>query len=110
MNLMRASFTSSGWVHPMLCGPPYPPRVVLSEPAIARVATMTARTRLTPSALEVALLAAAGRSNKQIAADMCLSVRTVENRLQRVYEELGVPGRHHLTDVFGVRLTVDLAG
>ena len=110
MNLMRASFTSSGWVHPMLCGPPYPPRVVLSEPAIARMATMTARTRLTPSALEVALLAAAGRSNKQIAADMCLSVRTVENRLQPVNEELGVPGRHQLTDVFGVRLTVDLAG
>jgi hypothetical protein len=51
---------------------------------------MTARTRLTRGALEVALLAAAGRSNKQIAADMCLSVRTVENRLQRVYEELRI--------------------
>jgi DNA-binding CsgD family transcriptional regulator len=88
----------------------HPSRVVLSEPAIARVAMMTARTRLTRGALEVALLAAAGRSNKQIAADMSLSVRTVENRLQRVYEELGVPGRHHLTDVFGVRLTIDLAG
>jgi DNA-binding NarL/FixJ family response regulator len=93
-----------------LAAPSHTPRVVLSEPAIARVATMTERTRLTRGALEVALLAAAGRSNKQIAADMCLSVRTVENRLQRVYEELGVSGRHHLADVFGVRLTIDLAG
>jgi DNA-binding CsgD family transcriptional regulator len=60
--------------------------------------TITARVRLTPGELEAALQAAAGRSNKQIAADMLLSVRTVENHLQRVYEKLGVSGRHELAD------------
>ena len=40
--------------------------------------------------------AAAGRSNKQIAADMHLSVRTAESHLQRAYEKLGIAGRHEL--------------
>jgi DNA-binding CsgD family transcriptional regulator len=62
------------------------------------VRTITARVRLTPSELDAALQAAAGRSNKQIAADMHLSVRTVESHLQRVYEKLGVSGRHELAD------------
>jgi DNA-binding CsgD family transcriptional regulator len=55
-----------------------------------------ARARLTPSELDAAVPAAAGRSNKQIAADMHLSVRTVESHLQRVYEKLGISRRHEL--------------
>ena len=46
--------------------------------------------------LEAARQAAAGRSSRQIAADMHLSVRTVESRLQRVYEKLGVCARREL--------------
>jgi DNA-binding CsgD family transcriptional regulator len=60
--------------------------------------TMTARARLTPAELDTAVQAAAGRSNKQIANDMQLSVRTVESHLQRAYEKLGVSGRHELAD------------
>ncbi len=62
------------------------------------VQAITRRVRLTPAGLDAALQAAAGRSNKQIAADMVLSVRTVESHLQRVYEKLGVSGRHELAD------------
>jgi DNA-binding CsgD family transcriptional regulator len=62
------------------------------------VRTITARVRLTPGELDTALQAAAGRSNKQIAADMNLSVRTVESHLQHVYEKLGVSGRHELAN------------
>lgn len=51
------------------------------------------RARLTAAERETALLAATGCSNKQIAAELHLSVRTVENRLHRVYEKLGVSGR-----------------
>jgi DNA-binding CsgD family transcriptional regulator len=51
--------------------------------------------RLTQGELDTAMQAAAGRSNKQIAA-MQLSVRTVENNLQRAYEKLGISGRHEL--------------
>jgi DNA-binding CsgD family transcriptional regulator len=57
---------------------------------------ITARVRLTQGELDTAMQAAAGRSNKQIAAEMQLSVRTVESHLQRAYEKLGISGRHEL--------------
>ena len=62
------------------------------------VRTITARERLTPGELDAAAQAAAGRSNKQIAAAMHLSVRTVETYLQHVYQKLGISGRHELAD------------
>ena len=62
------------------------------------VRLITAHVRLTPGELDAALKASEGHANKQIAADLHLSVRTVENRLQRVYEKLGVSGRHQLGD------------
>ena len=54
--------------------------------------------RLTPGELDTARQAAAGRSNKQIASDLHLSVRTIESHLQRAYEKLGISGRHELAD------------
>jgi DNA-binding CsgD family transcriptional regulator/type II secretory pathway predicted ATPase ExeA len=57
---------------------------------------ITARVRLTQGEFDTAMQAAAGRSNKQIAAEMQLSVRTVESHLQRAYEKLGISGRHEL--------------
>jgi DNA-binding CsgD family transcriptional regulator len=62
------------------------------------VRSVTARVRLTPGELAAALQAAAGRTNKEIAGNMQLSVRTVESNLQRVYEKLGISGRHELAD------------
>jgi ATP/maltotriose-dependent transcriptional regulator MalT len=60
------------------------------------VQLITARARLTRGELDTAVQAAAGRSNKQIAADMHLSIRTVESHLQRAYEKLGIASRHEL--------------
>ncbi len=54
------------------------------------------RTRLTAAERTVAGMAAAGRSNKEIAAELELSVRTVENHLQRTYEKLGISSRAEL--------------
>jgi DNA-binding CsgD family transcriptional regulator len=62
------------------------------------VRTITARARLTRGELDAAVQAAAGRSNKQIAADSHISVRTVENHLQHVYEKLGISSRRELAD------------
>ncbi len=62
------------------------------------VRTITARSRLTPGELDAAVQAAVGRSNKQIAADSHISVRTVENHLQHVYEKLGISSRRELAD------------
>ena len=56
------------------------------------------RVRLTPAERETAALAAGGRANKEIAEQLFLSPRTVENRLQRVYEKLGVSGRTELAE------------
>jgi DNA-binding CsgD family transcriptional regulator len=65
--------------------------------------SISARARLTPAEHETAVLAAAGQSNKDIADELVLSVRSVENRLQRVYEKLGITSRaalpHALTFV-----------
>jgi DNA-binding CsgD family transcriptional regulator len=55
-----------------------------------------ARTALTPRQLEIARFAAAGLANKEIAARLCLSHRTVENNLHAAYEKLGVAGRDGL--------------
>jgi DNA-binding CsgD family transcriptional regulator len=68
------------------------------EAATPPVQTSTGRVRLTPGELDTASRAAGGRTNKQIASDLHLSVRTVESHLQRAYEKLGVSGRHELTE------------
>jgi DNA-binding CsgD family transcriptional regulator len=62
-----------------------------------------ARARLTPAERATAVLASAGRTNRDIAEQLVLSPRTVENRLQRVYEKLGVSGRTELSEA----LTLD---
>ena len=62
---------------------------------------MRSRVRLTPAEREPALLAAAGRSNRDIAAELSLSVRTVESYLGNVYEKLGIQGRDELARAFG---------
>ena len=62
------------------------------------VETLSARVHLTPGELDSALQAAAGRTNKQIADNLHLSVRTIESHLQRAYEKLGITGRHELAE------------
>jgi DNA-binding NarL/FixJ family response regulator len=46
-------------------------------------------------------LAAAGRSNREIADQMHLSLRTVENHLQRAFVKLGVNDRSALSKTLG---------
>lgn len=52
---------------------------------------------LTPREREIALLAVRGNSSKGIAIELTLSVRTVDNHLNRIYCKLGVTGRHALS-------------
>ena len=52
--------------------------------------------QLTDSELRTARLAAAGKSNKQIAAELVVSVHTVEVHLSRAYAKLGVSSRGQL--------------
>ena len=48
---------------------------------------------LSPRELDILRLAAEGRDNDAIAAELVLSVRTVERHLQNVYAKLGLQGR-----------------
>lgn len=52
--------------------------------------------RLSLREQEVARLAASGASTRAIAAELVLSVRTVENHLGRIYEKLGARSREEL--------------
>jgi len=59
----------------------------------------TDKERLTRREREVAAMAAAGSSSREIAAKLVLSVRTVDNHLQNVYSKLGVTSRDELAEV-----------
>ncbi|MFD4641860.1 LuxR C-terminal-related transcriptional regulator [Lentzea sp. NPDC058436] len=48
----------------------------------------------------IALLARAGKSNREIAAELCLTLRTVEFHLTAVYRKMGVAGRPGLRRAF----------
>jgi DNA-binding CsgD family transcriptional regulator len=58
---------------------------------------------LTPTELQVAELVAAGCSNKEIAAQLFVSVRTVEANLSKIFRELGIDSRTELATRFPPR-------
>jgi DNA-binding CsgD family transcriptional regulator len=62
--------------------------------AAGRMNDLTRRER------EVATLASRGLSNREIAARLVVSVRTVENQLHSAYGKLGIGNRHELDSVF----------
>jgi len=56
--------------------------------------------RLTDREREIALIAARGRTNREIADQLTVSERTVENHLAHVYTKLGLAGRSGLAAWF----------
>jgi ATP/maltotriose-dependent transcriptional regulator MalT len=60
--------------------------------------TLRGPVRLTKREREIANLAAAGRSNREIAEGMCVSTRTVENHLHHAFVKLGVNDRARLSE------------
>ncbi|MCE3554323.1 LuxR C-terminal-related transcriptional regulator [Pseudonocardia sp. RS11V-5] len=70
------------------------------------LASLGAAEVLTSRESEIATLAAAGMTSKAIAAQLMVSVRTVDNVLHGIYRKLGVPGRREL----GVALRAGVGG
>ncbi|MGH3024150.1 MAG: helix-turn-helix transcriptional regulator [Gaiellaceae bacterium] len=64
---------------------------------LARIGGRSARPgELTPAERRIAELVGQGRSNKEVAAELVVTVRTVESNLTRVYRKLGVRSRAEL--------------
>ncbi len=51
---------------------------------------------LTPSELRVARRAAEGRSNREIACELYVTLKAIEGHLARAYAKLGIEGRSQL--------------
>jgi DNA-binding CsgD family transcriptional regulator len=69
---------------------------VLGERPVAKVHDVDVLKRLTPQELQVVRLAADGSSNREIAAQLFLSPRTVGHHLYKAYPKLGVSRRVEL--------------
>jgi DNA-binding CsgD family transcriptional regulator len=63
---------------------------------LGRIGGRAAANGLTPTEQRVADLVAEGRSNKEVAGELFVSVRTVEANLTRVYAKLGIRSRTEL--------------
>ena len=76
-------------------GSPRPARAPVTRLGSVRSEALSAREQ------EVAVLAREGLSNRQIADQLYLSVRTVENHMSRALRKLGLVSRSELTDWAG---------
>jgi len=75
-------------VHGVLAGKTY-----LAPAAAAKLAERVTRVQLTPRELSALQLMADGKANKEIAADLGISERTVKTHLGHLFEKLGVTSR-----------------
>jgi ATP/maltotriose-dependent transcriptional regulator MalT len=64
---------------------------------LARIGGRTRSRELTESERRIAELVAEGRSNKEVAAELFVTPKTVETRLSRMYAKLGIHSRTELT-------------
>jgi DNA-binding CsgD family transcriptional regulator len=67
-----------------------------AERELARVAGRRRTAGLTETERRVAALVASGKSNKEVASELFVTVHTVESNLTRIYEKLGVRSRTEL--------------
>jgi len=79
-----------------ILSPVMPDHVVRTVPGAVRQTHETHSTllpNLTEREREILVCAAAGRSNKEIAEQLCVSVDTVKTHLHHIYQKLSVDGR-----------------
>ncbi len=69
-----------------------------------RLSGRRTETGLTPTESRVAELVAQGLSNKQVAAELVVSVKAVEAHLTRIYAKLGVRSRAELARALAAKV------
>jgi DNA-binding CsgD family transcriptional regulator len=74
-----------------------------TTPLLARLDDAPPAEVLTPREREVAELAARGRTSRDIAEALTISVRTVDSHLNHAYTKLGITNRHDLPATLGRR-------
>lgn len=62
--------------------------------------TQSRRAELTAREIEVLTLIARGYTNRHIAAELCISVSTVNSHVQNIYTALGAVNRSHAVAIF----------
>jgi DNA-binding CsgD family transcriptional regulator len=67
-----------------------------TDAELKRIAGRSASAGLTPTETRVAQVIASGRSNKEAAAELSVTVRTIESNLSRIYAKLGIRSRTEL--------------
>jgi DNA-binding CsgD family transcriptional regulator len=67
------------------------------------------RERLTPRESSVARLVASGRTNREVAAELMVSVKTVEYHLGNIFGKLGIRSRRRLVAAYQARAAHDSA-
>ncbi len=75
------------------------PWVTQAEAELERVAPGRGQAELTPTEARIAKLVVSGRRNREIAAELFVSVATVEAHLTRMYRKLHVRSRSELARV-----------
>jgi DNA-binding CsgD family transcriptional regulator len=73
-----------------------------TTPALRSLATLAGPVALTRREREMAELAARGLTDREIAAELFVSIRTVHAHLRSVYAKLGVSGRSELGRALGI--------
>jgi DNA-binding CsgD family transcriptional regulator len=70
----------------------------------------TAPEKLTPQELQIALLVAEGKTNRDVAAALFLSPKTIEFHLTRVYRKLDLHSRAELARLFALERAAETLG
>ncbi|MGE4163966.1 MAG: AAA family ATPase [Vicinamibacterales bacterium] len=93
---VRGSGTGSAWEHGAASGPGFGAALSPEATGAAAAAGVAAGGPLTVQEAQVAAAVAGGQSNREAAAALFVSTKTVETHLTRIYRKLGVRTRSEL--------------